>query len=284
MNFNVQEHGFAGDLYLHGEERSSKLLIVCGGSGGKPQLTQTLSKIFAKESCDTLALYYTHAKGLPKNTVEAPVESVENAVHHFLNNHYTHIGMYGTSAGGEYALLAASLIPEISLVIAVNAPTAISQGDSGIKSFETSAWSWKNKTFPYLETNLKVMKIIKNSIKHKELYIKDVFVDAILKTPKDAWIPLEKIQGDVFLFTAEYDSVCPSKQFAEIASKRFETHNFKYNYNHLNFEFASHFLLPLEPSDKFPFKLFKVERTFPKECQESRLQLKSFMLDILKKW
>ncbi|NFA59100.1 alpha/beta hydrolase family protein [Clostridium sporogenes] len=284
-NFNVDVHGFQGSFYCSEQTlEENKVLIVCGGSSGNFALTAKLAEIFCNQGFHVLAMAYVNAKGLPKHTVEAPVESAQNAVKWLSNNGFNKIAMYGISSGGEYALLAASLIPQITCVVAVSAPCAISQGDDGLRYKNTSCWSWNNNPVPYMKINYSLIKAIPVSLRHRELYTKHFYEKGMKNAPDNVWIPVEKINGAVLFLTVKEDSICPSSDFAKIAICRMKEHKFCFPYEHVDYKYGSHFLIPVANSKSIPFKVFAIERRYPKECAESRIDAFNKIIKWLKIW
>lgn len=284
-NFTVETHGFQGCFYR--SERpweEKKAVIVCGGSDGDFTLTKQLSETFCSQGVHVLALAYVNAPGLPKHTVEAPVESAENAVQWLLDNGFDKIGMYGISSGGEYALLAASLLPRITCAVAVSAPCAVSQADNGVHYKNTSCWTWRNHPVSYMEINYSLISAIPMSLRHKELYTRHFYEKGIGSAPGNVWIPVEKINGPVLFLTAGEDSICPSSEFAKRAVQRLKEHDFPFPYEHVDYPYASHFLIPALTPESAPFKAFAIERRRPKECAESRADSLRKTVAWLKKW
>ena len=284
-NFNINENGFYGCLFQATQPwQDDKVLIVCGGSNGNFKLTSMLSKTLCSQGISVLALAYINVPGLPKHTIEAPVESVENAVNWLSNNGYHKIGIYGISSGGELALLSASLIPQITCTVAISAPSAVSQADNGFAHKNTSCWSWRNKSIPFLHTNYSLLRAIPQSIKNKELYTSHFYERALNSANDNIWIQIENINGSVLFLTAQNDSLCPSNFYASIAINRLNSKGFTHHYEHITYEYASHFLLPIKNLESVPLKIFKVERKFPQECANSRIDSLTKTIEWLKKW
>lgn len=121
MELTVEKDGFHGVLYRpETDVFSGKALIAFGGSDGRFPLTCMLAEIFQRAGLTTLALAYWNAPGLPEAIAALPVESVERAALWLRGQGYENLSLRGTSKGGELALLAGSLLPElISCVVAV---------------------------------------------------------------------------------------------------------------------------------------------------------------------
>lgn len=285
ITFSIKEHGFYGKLMraeMPFDKR--KVVIVCGGNDGDFERTQLLCSFFTDHGIDALGLEYFGREGLPRHTIEVPVESAENAVKVLKQEGYSKIAIYGLSAGGEYALLAASLIPDITCVIAVSAPTAVSQADNRIYSKNTSSWSWRGKSFPFLKIEYNLWKIFSRSIGKGELHRSSFFEKGFARVSKEAWIPVENIKGPVLFLTAKDDSICPSFAFAQCAVRRLAENNFDYPKRHMAFSYASHMLLPFKNPQKVPLRIFQMERKFPSQCAKTRETVGKVMMEWIKAW
>ena len=118
MRITVEQEGFCGLWHkADAEADSSKALIVIGGSEGNENIPMNVGKMFAARGISALGVCYFNVPGLPDNLIRVPVDPFEKAVRWLKNQGYEKVFIYGISKGGELALLAASLIPEISGVI-----------------------------------------------------------------------------------------------------------------------------------------------------------------------
>lgn len=117
-----------------------------------------------------------------------------------------------------------------------------------------------------------------------ELYTAHFYEHAIKLASDDVWIPLEQINGPILFLTAQKDSFCPSSLFAKIASERLTAKGFSYSHKHINYEYASHFLVPIEKPESIPVKATKVERKYQQECAKSRIDSLHKTIEWLKKW
>ncbi|MFR7821075.1 hypothetical protein [Candidatus Pseudoruminococcus sp.] len=49
--------------------------------------------------------------------------------------------------------------------------------------------------------------------------------------------------------------------------KRLKDRNFPYSYKHINYEYASHLIIPIQTGME---KYFKIEKNYPAECEKSK--------------
>ena len=142
----VKQDGFEGELFV-GDGRRDIVMIVMSGSNGGMKLTRTEALFYNENGIPALALALFKTKQTGEFLDRVPVEYVEKAIHWLRNQGYQKIGIDGTSKGSEMALLAASMFPDISCVIARVPSYFVSEGLSGKGKSKgpsgTSCWSYK---------------------------------------------------------------------------------------------------------------------------------------------
>ena len=126
----MRSEGFEGVLYP-GNGRKDKVLIVMSGSNGGMALTRMAAEFYHENDFPALALALFRTKQTPKELTCVPVEYVENAVAWLKKQGYAQIGIDGMSKGSEMALVAASMFPALSCVIARVPSHFVSEGLSG---------------------------------------------------------------------------------------------------------------------------------------------------------
>lgn len=239
-------------------------LLVLGGAGVPYKFTKDEAESFAGLGYTALAVGYYEVPDAPKTCVKVPVEYVEKAVRYLYKKGFRKIVAIGISKGAELALVSASLLPEISGVIAMAPSCRINMGiGPGISWRNCSSWTWRGKELPYAyTTRAKSGKAILASLKHRELSFPEVYEAAYRNADESSLIQCEKICGPVLLVSSEHDSIWPSRQSCENMMKRLKEHAFTYPYKHLNYRYGSHMLLPFRTKYKW---LFHEGRKFPKE-------------------
>jgi dienelactone hydrolase len=262
--FTIAKNGFHGSLYMPGIcVRPKMVLLILGGAGVPYRLTGDEAELFAGLGYTALAVGYYGVPDAPKTCAKVPIEYVENAVRYLQNKGFRKIVAIGISKGAELSLVSASLLPEISGVIAMAPSCRINMGiGPGISWLNCSSWTWRGKELPYAYTRAKSGKAILTSLKHRELSFSEVYEAAHRNADESSLIPCEKICGRVLLVSSEHDSIWPGKQSCENMMKRLKEHDFAYPYKHLNYRYGSHMLLPFRTKYKW---LFHEGRQYPKE-------------------
>lgn len=288
MEFSVEKDGFFGTLYIPEKDRcKGKALIVFGGSDGIFRMTRIGAEVFCRSGLCVLAIAYWNEEGLPKEIRELPAEAVEKAALKLREMGYEKIGVWGVSLGGELALLAGSLMSEmISCVVSINPLTAVTQGLSWkprLHMLQTSAFSWRGNPLPYAcPKEVRTGNMLKSFLRHREVYMRDLYEEGFAAgIPEEAEIAVERIGGPLLLLSAQQDSMCPSRWGCERVMARLKEKGFRFPHEHVNYEYASHLLLPFKAISS---GMFAVERKFPEKCAASREAAFRKTLDFLEAW
>ena len=277
-NANVRTEGFEGILFP-GNGRKDKVLIVMSGANGGMKLTRQAARFYHENGFPALALALFRTRQTPKDLSCVPVEYVENAIVWLKKQGYERIGVDGMSKGSEMALIAASIFPELSCVIARVPSYFVSEGLSGSGKNKgpsgTSCWSYQGKELPYAPYRSRSFDLLHVLLKEKELHIISFNRDKDV-TPETV-IPVEKIKAPILLLSSKHDEVWPSFESATLMEKKLTEVGFPYPHRHVAFEAMSHAMLT---ELSWIYKMaFKSERQHPKECERDRETLRRELLN-----
>ena len=275
---NRKTDGFEGIL-LPGNGRKDKVLIVMSGSNGGLKLTRQAAEFYHRNEFPALALALFKTSQTPKDLSRVPVEYVENAIGWLKKQGYERIGVDGMSKGSEMALVAASMFPALSCVIARVPSYFVSEGLSGSGKNKgpsgTSCWSYQGKELPYALYRSRSFNLLNVLLKEKELHIISFNRDKNV-TPETV-IPIEKIRAPILLLSSKHDEVWPSFESATLMEKKLTETGFPYQHKHIAFEYMSHAMLTELP---WIYKMaFKSERQHSRECERDRKTLRKELLD-----
>lgn len=274
----VEKQGFCGRFYpCINAFDDKKAVIVVGGNEGAGMFSHGIGVLFAKRGIAALDVGFFAVPGLPKSLENVPIEPIERAVEWLLARGYERIAIYGFSKGAELSLLCASVIPEITGVIGVSPIHCI----WGEQDALVSEFSYHDKGLPCMVAKIDYKRIIKNWIVEQQMKFADMYEQALEGFLEETAIPVERIQGDILLIYAMEDTVWCSAKAAEYIRERLKQHQFVHSFTELSYERASHILIPLNPP---ALKMFRVERKYPKECLESRLDAFERTIAWLKGW
>lgn len=288
--FTVERDGFHGFLHRPLQDRfPGKALIVVGGSEGNDNIPLNLGRMFAQEGITTLGLCYWNVPGLPAELVEVPLESVERAAAFLKRSGFERVAMYGISKGGELTLLAASLIPDITCAAALSPLNYVMCGITGNGSLakkgtaNVSSWTWRGEPIEPFVPGFEVDKagIVRRLVTERQLDMCWLYERALQKAPVGAEIAVENIGGPVLVVCAADDRMWPSAPACRAVEERLRAHDHPYAVKRLEYEHASHIIVPLAST---LLRAFKIERAHPHECAASRADAFRQTLDFLRAW
>lgn len=147
--FPIRERGLVGTFFCHSKGGPLPTIIVLGGSEGG--LREGNAALLASYGFNTLALAYFGIEDLPKELVKIPLDYIENAIGWLGDNpnvDSTKIGIFGTSKGGELALLSSSMCPSIKAV-AGYVPSGVVYPGLSQSAPGVSSWQFKGESLPF---------------------------------------------------------------------------------------------------------------------------------------
>ena len=186
------------------------------------------------------------ARQLPSSTVELPLEYFGKAIDWLQAQPGVdpdRIGIYGTSLGGQVAMLVGTKYPEIKSVIAIAPPTVTWDGGPGKSSF-----SFKGKSVPFA-TPFGVEGMaqpFRDAIAAGQDF-KPTLPGIVASAKADpetaaAIIPVEKIKGSVLIVSGTNDTQLPSVVYGELSMDRLKAHDFAFPYRHIIGDGAGHLI------------------------------------------
>lgn len=277
ISTTVQKDSFEGILFP-GNGSKDKALIVMSGSNGGMGITKREAEFYHHHGIPALALALFRTKQTPKDLSSVPVEYVENAIKWLKKQGYQKIGIDGTSKGSEMALVAASMFPEISCVIARVPSYFVSEGLAGSGKSKgpsgTSCWSWRGKDLPYAPYRSRTFDVLGTFRKEKEMHI--ITFNRDKEVTPETIIPVERIKAPILLLSSKQDSVWPSYESAQIIEKKLNETGFAYPHKHIAFEHMSHAALTTMP--RIYRLAFKTERQDPAGCEADRKRMRKALL------
>lgn len=274
---SVAKNGFEGVLFP-GDGRKDKVLIVMSGSDGGMALSRQEAEFYHKNGIPALCLALFKTKETPKELSHVPVEYVETAIKWLKQQGYQKIGIDGTSKGSEMALIAASMFPDLSCVIARVPSHFVSEGLTGNGKnkapSDTSCWSYNGKDLPYAPYRSRAFNILKMLIQEKELHI--ITFNRDKNVTPETLIQIERIQAPILMLSSRHDEVWPSFESASYMENKLTEAGFPFPHKHVVYEHMSHAMLTTLP---WIYKMaFKSERRNPKGCSEDRKALRKELL------
>jgi dienelactone hydrolase len=245
----IRMNGVVGTLFLPpGDGPHPAVLVVSGGGGG---IDEYQGAILASHGYAALNLGYFNMEGLPRGLVNIPLEYFENAILWMRAQPWLQdrlLAVWGTSRGGELALLLGSTFAEINAVIAWVPSGAIfwalglaEPGDARPRA----AWTFHGKPLPYLQELNSSMDAAPVPEPGRPVAFAPFYLSHLRDTRavERATIPVERTRGPILLVSGTDDQMWPSTALADIAMRRLEAHHHAYPFLHLKYEGAGHLIL-----------------------------------------
>ena len=212
-------------LYLPKSAAKVPVVIAFGGSDGGLNGGNGNADMLAPHGIAVLSLAFFKEAGIPPTLDQIPMEYFVSAVDYLVtvpSIDATKIGVVSGSRGSEAALLLASLDPRIKSVVVTTPSNVAWQGMTMAKS----AWTYKGQAIPALEMGPDVG-ASKVSRFEAALANKD--------NVQRAQFALEKINGPIFMVSAQKDQIWPSWRMATDITAYLKEHDFQHSVTHSSY-------------------------------------------------
>lgn len=300
---DLMKDGFSGCFY-EASEPSGKCVIVFIGDHGDNIMNKWSAKYLNALGCHVLGIGKWQEREKRNGIYEWKLEYVESAVKWLRAKNIAKIGMMGGSFGGNLALTAASLIPDISFVSVFCPCDIVLEGfQEGKKDgmgewcTGTSSYTWRGEPLPYQPYFLTEREYWdtyrRASKKYKELNSREIFIhsEKTRSVPEECFIKIENIKGKILMFAAEDDSMWETAKYVRRMEKRLKEHHFAYPFECHVYKYGTHFIFPqslltgaLPVGSGLLIRLFASGRKHPKECRESRIHVDQVMRAAIREW
>lgn len=244
--YTVAEDGFVG--YWHpADGHAGKAIIVFPGSGADYELTRKGSEFLRSAGWSCLLVAFAGWDGLPEDPVLAPVEYAEKAVMALKEAGYEKVGAYGISAGAKYAITAASLLPDISLVIAASPFDYTTEAFKGTKALNQSTFSFRGKPLPYDPTvtlHRNILSVLLRTALNKKYGMRRMLRGCYQENvqTEEARIKVENMHADFLMQCPGYDDCWPSDEAVPRMKKILDEAGYPYRVQATVYEKGSHLL------------------------------------------
>ncbi len=247
------------------EDERLPVVITLGGSGGG--LDWEVAAALAGHGYAGFALPYFGFEPLPPSLNSIPLEYFERAIAWLCRQPEIdpgRIAVYGISRGAELALLLASKIPLLRVVIGIvpghvswqgtgRAPDE-SKSPGAKKDGSRSSWTYRGEPVPYVPYAMSWFRIwtaVRVITLRKPVRFLDLHVDSLRQRHfvELAGIHVEDIRAPILLVSSSDDAVWPSEAMAEATVRRLQARGFEYETLHVKNPGAGHLLrLPHTPA------------------------------------
>jgi dienelactone hydrolase len=244
---SVDENGLIGTLFVPSGAEGFPSVIVLGGSEGG--LMEGRAAMLASHGFVAFALAYFGTGDLPNQLINIPVEYIKRAIAWMNTQRYVdseRLAVFGTSKGGELALLSGALFPELRAVVAVVPSGVVFRGIGKLKDGSiSSSWSKNGKPLPFAAGP--ITQSVTEDINHRIISRQPIrWVDWYLDQLSDhdsvqkATISVENIQGPVLLVSGGDDQMWPSGILSGMIVNRLEKFRHPFTFSHLHYPKAGH--------------------------------------------
>lgn len=254
--YDADGSGYPADKYLvtehlmtnlHFSEAQGKrpLILMFGGSGRfismfpkNPEIVSLRANgvhVMTAEYHIDDGWFYKYYPDFPRSITKIRLESFVEELNKYLEVHRDRIdtdciGVFGTSKGGELALLLGSYFPQFKFVVGI-VPSNVAFQSTKISLFKSSSWSYQGQEVPFVPYPLFSWKTISGVFSWlfgSRVDMLDMHIDALKnKQAVDAaTIRVENINGPVFLLSGQKDPWWPSTEMSNLVMQRLEEKNF----------------------------------------------------------
>jgi dienelactone hydrolase len=226
--------------YLPKAGKKTPVVIAFGGSEGGISTGESSGELLAPHCVAVLALAYFKGPGLPPTLDQVPLEYFLDAIDYLSRLHAVdsaRLGILSGSRGSEAALLVASMDARVKSVVVATPSEAPWQG----RTSPRSAWTYHGKDIPAL-----AVKDDPSLVQAKRF---ESTLDSVANWA-DYRIPVERINGPIFLISAENDEVWPSTRMSDDIVQHLKAHNFKHSVRHDRYPTGHGFNQDIAPAIK----------------------------------
>ena len=238
----VRERGLVGAFYEPSGPGRHPAMLVFGGSEGGLIDAWSYPGGLSSRGYAVLALAYFGIEGVPPRLSMIRLEYFKTALDwlaHQATVDSKRIGIFGSSRGGELALLLGATYPQIATVVA-HVPSHVVWAGC-CDSLAPPAWTLGGKPIPRVMTvaSREAVARYENGQPHQEVH---TFLALLEDTSAVARgiIPVERIKAPVLLISGRDDRRWPSTYMADQVVARLKQHGFRYPVTHLAFDDAGH--------------------------------------------
>jgi dienelactone hydrolase len=244
---DVRDEGVVGVLALpRGLARAPAVVVLPGSGGGIPT---PFAAALASAGFKCLALAYFGLAPHPPELVEVPVETLARGIAWLrgrAGSGLDRVGVVGQSKGAEYALLAASLVPEDPALV-LYVPSSVCwpgitrwEPDGGFRS----SWTWQGKPLSFLPYHI-TPEFEEEQASGRPVRLSLLYGASLDHAEgADAAIVAERVRGPLLLVSGGDDQMWPSTRLADEVMGRLQNGGHAFERVHLSYPEAGHFSGP----------------------------------------
>ncbi len=247
------EGDLVGTIHTPPGEGSAPGVVLLHGSGGR-EMTST-ARLLSSHGFVALSLkYFGVPDALPDLLSAVPVEYVGRAIDRLLDHPRVAgpgVGLWGASKGAELGLVVGSYDERVDAVVGLAPSSLVWEGfDAEGYPTGTSSWTHGGEPVPYLSyPDYDAVPESADPFEQPRSFYEYSQLQATPEEVAAATIPVERIEGDVLLFSGTDDQLWHSTSMAEQVLNRLAAREHPHRSEHRAFEGAGHlFQLPFLPT------------------------------------
>ena len=237
---------YVGTLCSPNDNRKHPALILLGGSEGGDSQAK-VAESFAAQGYVVTSVAYFGAPGTQRALVNVPVETVGHAIDALVARRdvdAAKIGIMGGSKGGELALLAASVYPQIKAVVAMVPSPFAYMGLNANNYPEGCSWTYKGAPLACVPADRRAGQVLGMAFSSgKPVALRPLYDASRLADPNvtaAAMFHLENIAGPVLCLAAADDQLWPSPAQCDTAMAYLKAHGHPYADREIVYPNAGH--------------------------------------------
>ena len=304
IRYERDTDGFHGVYYPNEKKPSHKGMIVMLGDDSEDHLVKCGARYFHDLSCNVMAL---SAGKKDYGYHSWPLEEITRAINVMKQAGNDAFGIAGISTTGMIALTAASLIPDLTLTIAMSASDFVMQGfirdgKDGAQERPTegeSTLTWGNVGLPYLPyafAHPDYWQVLKQEARDtgNMAAARILFDESEFRCPlrEEMMIRIEDIKGHVMLIGAEDDALWDTCRYIDRMTERIKAAPHTCRVTKLTYEYGSHFVFPQSMLETvLPFGssfllrfTFRTLKEHPQACKQTRIDIDRRLRKIIQGW
>jgi len=254
-----------------------------------------------------------HEQGIPilvlapmpedkKEFLEYPVDRVEKAIEWMKDQGFRRFGIIGQSQTAMLSLIAASLISDITLTVALTPCDFVMEATKTTGGVERptdrSFAVWSGQPLPFhrfTQRGDELSAVMKRDGKAtgNMFYARNLFAESEKENPltEEQMIRVENIHGKILFIGARDDAMWDTERYIERMRWRITERNHSCSVETHFYDHGTHYVFPqcvitkMLPASSFLIGLmFREGKVHKKECRQTREDIERVVLDALREW
>ncbi len=297
-----EERGFTASFYPL--EDSEKAVLVITDHDTQNRLSRAVADWMHKRGCACLIMNGDQKQEDDGTYHHFPIEYWERALAFLSERGYARLGVAGHGYGGMQALLLASFVPRLELVIALSPADFVPQGlclsDHGtvIPARDMSSHVFRSEPLPYMpfylsENEYEGLQKKWAKKKHCTVYSLPIYkrMETQYHIPPEARIAVENICGRIVLMGAGDDTVWYSLRYCKRIMARLDNWGFSHPLISRLYDYGAPLLLPQSIVEEGFFLKgraflsgYESGRQHAKEGKMTRMDVEETLTGVLYNW